>query len=154
MDKHFELNSGVHFVRFDDGFVEFLQRLRIFILNVDDKDDTSTFTEDHIRIEVRVEIVDLAGKVPDLKLNKAIVDVVLYDLVGRFQEYGVVRGHLMEHHFLDGTLPGPMKAHQEYPWFLIHVIHLRVLLIIAIIFKIDVSLILIILILEMTLNRW
>jgi len=115
--KHLELDALVHFVGLQHCVLELGQRLVVVILGIDDKDQGSTASKDHVRIKGRLEEVNLAGEVPDLELHKAgVVDVVLHDLTGRLQEERLVRRHLVEDHFLDGALAGSAHSHQQNAW--------------------------------------
>lgn len=53
--------------------VELAQGLVIFVLSVDNKDEGTTTTEDRLRIEGRIEEVELTREVPNLKLNEGAV---------------------------------------------------------------------------------
>lgn len=86
-------------------------------LRVDNKDKRAGSSEDHFVVKGGVEEVNLAWEVPDLEADKgAARDILSANLIGAFQEQGLVGRHFMENHLLDGGLPTPAQAHQQYPW--------------------------------------
>ncbi len=79
MDEHLERDVRVHLVRLGYGDVKLGERLHVVVLRVDHKDKRPAPSEDLVRIEGRIEEVNLPRKVPDLKLNKgAVRDVCKY----------------------------------------------------------------------------
>lgn len=85
---------------------------------VDDKDKSSSASKDHFIVKGGVKEVNLAGEVPDLEADKgAAGDILSADLIGALQEQGLTGGHFMENHLLDGGLPTPPQAHQQYTRF-------------------------------------
>lgn len=60
-------------------------------LSVNDKDQSSSSLEDHLAVKRGVEEVHLAGKVPDLEVDKGGAgDVVLVDFVGALEEQRLI----------------------------------------------------------------
>lgn len=85
---------------------------------VDDKDQRSGASEDHFVVEGGVEEVYLTREVPDLEADEgAAGDVLPADLVGALQKQGLIGGHFMENHLLDGGLAAPTQTHQQDPRF-------------------------------------
>lgn len=78
MNEYFKLDPWIDFVSFRHCVFEFGQCIVVVVLGVNNEDQRSTATENHIRIESWVYKINLPGKVPDLKLHEAtVVDVVL-----------------------------------------------------------------------------
>lgn len=92
MDEYFKLDILIHFVRFQYGFVQFGQGFNVIVVCVDDENECIASLENNLRIESRIEKVDLSGKVPTLKLHEiTIANVTFHNFVGRFQEQRFIR---------------------------------------------------------------
>lgn len=80
------------------------KRSRLTIhLGVDNENERSRAPEYHLVVEGGVEEIYLTRKVPDLEADEGAVGHVLSaDLIGALQEQGLVGGHLVEDHLLDG----------------------------------------------------
>lgn len=71
----------------------------IIHLSINDKYQSPRSSEDHLVVEGGVEEIHLAWKVPDLEVDEgAAGDVVFVDLVGAFQEQGLIGRHFVENH--------------------------------------------------------
>jgi hypothetical protein len=70
VDEHLKHNARVDLVCFHQGDVELGEGVFIVVLCVDDEHERTTAREDGLRVESRVEKVQLARKIPDLKLNE------------------------------------------------------------------------------------
>lgn len=113
VNKHFELDLFVHFVRLQNGFVQFGERFDVIVTGIDDEHQCATSFEYHFRIECRIEEINLSGKIPYLELHEAaVVDIIFDNFIRGLEEQRLVRRHLVEDDFLDGTLAGATQAHQ------------------------------------------
>lgn len=100
--EHLEFDGLIDLVGFRDCQMQLVQGLHVVVLGVYNKYQGSAAAEYHVAVKGWIEEVDLAGKVPDLKLHEArVADVVLDDFVGALEEERLVRRHFVEDHFLD-----------------------------------------------------
>lgn len=76
VDEDLKENLRVDLVGLRDGRVQPRQRIHVIVLGVDDEHQRATAAENQLRVEGRVEEVNLAGKVPDLELHKGAVQNV------------------------------------------------------------------------------
>lgn len=70
VNEHFKLNRFIHFVRLENGFIEFSQCLDVVIVSVDNEYKRIASLEYYLRVECRIEKVNLAWKIPQLKLHE------------------------------------------------------------------------------------
>lgn len=91
-------------------------------LGINNKNKSAAPAENHIRIEVWIKEIYLAGKVPYLELHEAGVIHVVFDyFIRTFQEESFVRGHFVEYYFLNRRFTWPvwrkkLKMKLKEPW--------------------------------------
>eukprot|EP01136_Pigoraptor_vietnamica_P000952 Opistho-1_new@26921 len=114
VDEHLECDVLVHLVGLGDRHKELRKRLHVVILGVNHEHERTAAAEDVVRVERRVEKVDLSGEVPHLKLHKrAVRNVALHDFARALKEQRLVRRHLVKNDLLNRRLAAPPKPHEK-----------------------------------------
>jgi hypothetical protein len=70
VDKDFDIDIGVFALQVDDGSVQSGDRIHVLVLGIDDPDQRSNFVEDGVHIEGWIEVVEMAGEIPNLEIHK------------------------------------------------------------------------------------
>ncbi len=70
VNKDLQHHLGIDLVYVPQSCMQLLHGLSVLVLRIQHENDSTTFTKDFLAIKSRIEIVKLARKVPNLKLNK------------------------------------------------------------------------------------
>ena len=70
VDENAVLDLGEGLLEVEDGFGEAADGFHVVVLGVEDPDHGTDAAEDAVGVEGGVEVVDLAGEVPDLKVHE------------------------------------------------------------------------------------
>jgi hypothetical protein len=85
----------------------------ITYLGINDENECATAPENHVRVEGRIEKIDLSREIPYLKLHKTgIINVVFDYFVCAFEEERLVWRHFVKDDFLYRRLARSPQSHE------------------------------------------
>ena len=70
VDEYLDIDVGKCGLQIHDGSGQTVERLGVLVLCIDDPDESTNLGEDLGSVEGRIEVVELAGKVPDLEVHE------------------------------------------------------------------------------------